>query len=140
MRVDASPTPADFGAQGEWPSHPDLLDWLAVEFIESGWDVKHLIKLVVTSDTYRQSSAATPAHFRIVRRLNADVFNLPNLLDRDWGLVRETTNREGAVLMSVTGWDAAANRSTYTVARPARNRVVPDASRWRIQLGVRWKS
>jgi hypothetical protein len=77
-----------------------------------------------------------------VRRfeVNADVFNLPNLLDRDWGLVRETTNREGAVLMSVTGWDAAANRPTYTVAPPARNRVVPDASRWRIQLGVRWKS
>ena len=53
-------TPADFGAQGEWPSHPDLLDWLAVEFMESGWDVKHLIKLIVTSETYRQSSAATP--------------------------------------------------------------------------------
>ena len=54
-------TPADFGAQGEWPSHPDLLDWLAVEFMESKWDVKHLIKLIVMSDTYRQASAATPA-------------------------------------------------------------------------------
>ncbi len=53
-------TPADFGAQGEWPSHPDLLDWLAVEFMDSGWDVKHLIKLIVTSETYRQLSAATP--------------------------------------------------------------------------------
>lgn len=53
-------TPADFGAQGEWPSHPDVLDWLAVEFMESGWDVKHLFKLIVMSDTYRQSSAATP--------------------------------------------------------------------------------
>lgn len=52
-------TPADFGAQGEWPSHPELLDWLAVEFIDSGWDVKHLIKLIVMSDTYRQSSSAT---------------------------------------------------------------------------------
>jgi hypothetical protein len=54
-------TPADFGAQGEWPSHPDVLDWLAVEFMESGWDVKHLLKLIVMSDTYRQSSAATAA-------------------------------------------------------------------------------
>ncbi len=54
-------TPADFGAQGEWPSHPDLLDWLAVDFMESGWDVKRLIKLVVMSETYRQTSAATPA-------------------------------------------------------------------------------
>jgi hypothetical protein len=46
----------DFGAQGTWPTHPDLLDWLAVEFRESGWDVKHLIRLIVRSSTYRQSS------------------------------------------------------------------------------------
>jgi hypothetical protein len=52
-------TAADFGAQGQWPSHPELLDWLAVEFMESGWDVKHLISLIVTSDTYRQTSHAT---------------------------------------------------------------------------------
>ncbi len=52
-------TPADFGAQGEWPSHPELLDWLAAEFTESGWDVKHLLKLMVLSDTYRQSSVTS---------------------------------------------------------------------------------
>jgi hypothetical protein len=46
----------DFGSQGTWPTHPDLLDWLAVEFRESGWDVKHLLKLIVLSRTYRQSS------------------------------------------------------------------------------------
>jgi hypothetical protein len=51
-----SRTADDLGAQGEWPSHPDLLDWLAVEFRESGWDVKHIIELMVTSATYRQSS------------------------------------------------------------------------------------
>ena len=49
-------TTEDFGAQGEAPSHPELLDWLAVEFVESGWDIKHLLKLMVTSATYRQSS------------------------------------------------------------------------------------
>lgn len=49
----------DSGSQGEWPTHPDLLDWLAVEFRESGWDVKRLIKLIVTSGTYRQSSVQT---------------------------------------------------------------------------------
>ena len=52
-------TPADFGSQGEWPSHPELLDWLAVDFVEHGWDVKHLVRLIVTSATYRQSSAAS---------------------------------------------------------------------------------
>ncbi len=53
-------TAEDFGAQGEWPSHPELLDWLAVEFMESGWDVKHMQRLIVTSATYRQSSRITP--------------------------------------------------------------------------------
>ena len=48
----------DLGSQGEWPSHPELLDWLAVEFRESGWNVKHLVQLIVTSRTYRQSSVA----------------------------------------------------------------------------------
>ncbi|MFT7035683.1 MAG: cytochrome c553 [Cyclobacteriaceae bacterium] len=52
-------TPGDFGSQGRLPSHPELLDWLAVEFMESGWDVKALIKLMVTSQTYRQSSKPT---------------------------------------------------------------------------------
>jgi hypothetical protein len=51
-------TSEDFGSQGEWPSHPDLLDWLADEFMHTGWNVKALHKLIVTSATYRQSSAA----------------------------------------------------------------------------------
>jgi mono/diheme cytochrome c family protein len=49
-------TSEDFGSQGEQPSHPELLDWLATEFIRTGWDVKRLQKLIVTSSTYRQSS------------------------------------------------------------------------------------
>jgi hypothetical protein len=48
----------DFGSQGAWPTHPELLDWLAVEFRESGWDVKHMVRLMVRSRTYRQSSIA----------------------------------------------------------------------------------
>jgi hypothetical protein len=48
----------DFGAQGELPSHPQLLDWLAVEFVDSGWNVRHLFKLMLLSSTYRQSSVA----------------------------------------------------------------------------------
>jgi len=53
-------TVEDFGVQGEKPSHPGLLDWLAVHFMESGWDVKVLCKLMVMSATYRQSSKVTP--------------------------------------------------------------------------------
>jgi len=50
----------DFGLQGAQPTHPDLLDWLAANFIESGWDVKQLHKLIVTSATYRQQAIVTP--------------------------------------------------------------------------------
>ena len=51
---------ADFGVSGELPSHPELLDWLAVEFRETGWNVKRLFKLMVTSAAYRQSAVTTP--------------------------------------------------------------------------------
>ena len=50
----------DFGLQGEWPSHPELLDWLAVELRENGWSVERTLKLLVTSRTYRQSSRTRP--------------------------------------------------------------------------------
>ena len=56
-------TSEDFGTQGDWPSHPDLLDYLAVSFIESGWDVKALTKQIVMSQTYKQASEATPERF-----------------------------------------------------------------------------
>jgi uncharacterized protein DUF1553/uncharacterized protein DUF1549/cytochrome c len=52
-------TPDDFGLQGQRPTHPELLDWLAVDFMEHGWDVKHLIRQIVTSETYRQDSNAS---------------------------------------------------------------------------------
>ncbi|WP_255713011.1 DUF1553 domain-containing protein [Rhodopirellula halodulae] len=62
-------TSEDFGNQGEVPSHPELLDELTVSFVESGWDVKALLKRIVMSKTYRQSSNATPEAF------NADAEN-----------------------------------------------------------------
>ncbi|MCG8649112.1 MAG: DUF1553 domain-containing protein, partial [Pirellulales bacterium] len=62
-------TSEEFGSQGELPSHPELLDWLAVELRDGGWDLKALVKLMVTSATYRQSSVTTP------EMLQADPFN-----------------------------------------------------------------
>ena len=62
-------TTSDFGRNGAQPSHPELLDWLAAEFVESGWSVKHLQRLIVSSATFRQGSAAHAAG------LNADAQN-----------------------------------------------------------------
>lgn len=59
----------DLGAQGEPPANPALLDWLATEFRASGWDVKHMVRTIVTSATYRQTSTATP------EQLAADPYN-----------------------------------------------------------------
>ena len=51
-------TPNDFGRQGEAPTHPELLDWLAVEFAERGWSIKQMHRLIMLSNTYRASSVA----------------------------------------------------------------------------------
>ncbi|HJM62949.1 MAG: DUF1553 domain-containing protein [Roseibacillus sp.] len=62
-------TAGDFGTMGQRPSHPDLLNWLAVEFRESGWDMKHVLRLIVSSAAYRQDSSSTP------RKINLDAAN-----------------------------------------------------------------
>jgi hypothetical protein len=52
--------PEELGAQGELPSHPELMDWLAAEFMDSGWDVKHMVRLLALSSTYQQASRNRP--------------------------------------------------------------------------------
>jgi hypothetical protein len=83
-------TAEDFGTQGERPSHPELLDWLATKFVRSGWDVKAMQRLIVTSAAYRQSSAVTPALLhrdpenRLLARMSR--LRLPAELIRDQAL------------------------------------------------------
>jgi hypothetical protein len=55
------PTPGDFGRLGERPTHPELLDWLAAEFMAKGWSAKHLHRLILTSKAYRQASTREPS-------------------------------------------------------------------------------
>ena len=80
-------TPEDFGLQGEFPTHPKLLDWLAVELIDSNWDLQHIIRIIATSETYRQSSRVTPELMdrdpenRLLAR--APRFRLPAWMIRD---------------------------------------------------------
>ena len=83
-------TTEDFGVQTEAPSHPELLDWLATEFVATGWDVKRLIRLMVTSATYRQDSRITPElqerdpENRLLAR--APRFRMPSWMIRDTAL------------------------------------------------------
>jgi hypothetical protein len=86
-------TSEDFGSQGAIPTHPDLLDWLAGQFIESGWDVKALHRLIVTSATYRQSSNATP------ELLASDASNALYARGPRWRMTAEMV-RDGALRAS----------------------------------------
>jgi len=83
-------TTEDFGVQSERPSHPGLLDWLALEFVKSGWDLKALYRRIVLSSTYRQSSVVTPAlrerdpNNRMLARMSR--YRLPSWMIRDQAL------------------------------------------------------
>ena len=83
-------TTEDFGVQSEYPIHLDLLDWLAVEFRESGWNMKGIQRIILNSATYRQSSRLSPALKArdIENRLyaRASRFRMPSMVLRDWSL------------------------------------------------------
>ncbi len=83
----------DFGSQGAPPTHPELLDWMAIEFMESGWDIKHMVKLMVTSGTYRQTSVADQ------KLVDRDPYNLWLARQGRWRLEAEMV-RDNALAVS----------------------------------------
>ncbi len=151
------PTPDDFGNQGRLPSHPDLLDWLAVTFVESGWDLKALQKRIVLSATYRQSSIADertreldpenewlargPAHRLSAEQIRDTALAASGLLVptiggpsvypyQPPGLWEELATRNATTYTQGTG-DALYRRSLYTVwkrSTPPPSAISFDAS------------
>ena len=121
-------TPEDFGAQGELPSHPELLDWLAAEFIASGWDVKALMKRIVLSATYRQDSNVAAVHREKDPRnrwlARAPRLRLPGNVLRDQaflvsGLLVEQQGGPSVFAYQPDGlWEEASN-ARYTVGKGA---------------------
>ena len=65
-------TPDDFGVSGAAPSHPQLLDWLATEFVDSGWSIKHIHRLILTSSVWRQSSRVSGSHRLAAEKVDPD--------------------------------------------------------------------
>jgi hypothetical protein len=139
-------TAEDFGSQGEHPSHPELLDWLAVQFVDDGWDVKRMVRRLVTSAAYRQATRVTPD------RLAKDPAD--RLLSRgpryrlDAETIRDQALAAGGLLVERLGgpsvkppqppglWEAVA----YTGSNTAR--FTPDAGREKVHrrsLYTFWK-
>ena len=136
-------TPEDFGLQGEQPTHPELLDWLAVEFQESGWNVKHLLKLMVTTRTFQQSSAwrtdlDDPENRLLARgpgyRLDAEV--LRDMVLWGSGLMADESGGEGIKPYQPPGmWKALAHPASNT-----KNYVQDKGEKlYRRSLYVYWK-
>lgn len=96
-----SATLIDSGNQGDWPSHPDLLDWLAAEFIGSGWDVRHMIRLMVSTDAYRLSSVPDPEALEIDPNNRLITRQMPHRLGAEE--IRDTALAAAGVLRKTEG-------------------------------------
>ena len=126
-------TTEDFGYQGEPPTHPELLDWLAVEFVKQGWSLKKLHRLIVTSATYRQSSRVTPALLATDRdcrllsrfprvRLDAEII------------------RDGALAASGLLTEKIGGPSVYPPQPDGVTEAAYDATKWNASTGTdRWR-
>ena len=138
-------TAGDFGSQGEFPSHPELLDWLATEFTATGWDVKKMHRLIVLSAAYRQSSQVTPEKLkadpenRFVSR--GPRFRLDAEMLRDnalfvSGLLNEKMGGRGVNTYQPPGiWEAVG----YTSSNTAKYRQDSGEALYRRSLYIFWK-
>ncbi|MFC1759732.1 DUF1553 domain-containing protein [Planctomycetota bacterium] len=138
-------TAGDFGSQGDWPSHPELLDWLAIEFVESEWDVKGLHRLIVTSATYQQSSrgsqesyASDPENRMLARgprhRLDAEQIRDNALMVS--GLLNDRIGGRSVKPYQPTGlWSAVG----YTSSNTARFKRDDGADLYRRGMYTFWK-
>jgi hypothetical protein len=125
-------TPEEFGLQGEQPTHPELLDWLAVDFRENGWDLKRLLRQLLTSRTFKQSSKARPKLKDPINKLwgRGPSFRLDAEVLRDlslWssGLLNRKIGGEGVKPYQPSGmWSAlshpASNTKNYVADRDDR--------------------
>jgi hypothetical protein len=91
----------DFGSQGQVPTHPELLDWLAVEFQESGWNVKHVLKLMLMSQAYRQSSV--PSQDALAKDPNNDLFSRQSRYRIEAEFVRDNALAVSGLLVKKIG-------------------------------------
>jgi hypothetical protein len=119
-------TPDDFGARGSSPSHPELLDWLAIELIRSGWSRKEMLRQIVTSATYRQTSRTTE------RAQSVDPLNVwlsrQNRLRLEAEIIRDITLQAGGLLQAEIGGPSILPPLPDYVTGISRNREWPLSS------------
>ena len=134
----------DFGGQGEVPSQPELLDNLAMEFVESGWDTKHMLRLIVTSATYRQSSAISDRSAKLLSHYDPQLFASQARFRLPAEMVRDNALAVSGLLVRKTG---GASVKPYQPAGYYRHlnfpkrKYVPhlDDRQWRRGVYVHWQ-
>lgn len=123
----------DFGRNGKRPSHPELLDWLAVEFMESGWSMKHLHRLIVTSRAYRTDSAAASDDVNLAKdaddrwlwRFPARRLEAEAVRDAMLAVAGDLDPALGGKEMELTQEPASRRRSLYFTCHPEGNGALP---------------
>ena len=131
-------TPSDFGFRGDPPTHPELLDYLAVKFVESGWSLKKLHRLIMTSATYRQASADNEAARKIdpenqlLWRMNRRRLEIESLRDSMLAAAGRLDLTAGGVPFALTAQPSVPRRSVYGFIE--RGRVPASAERFRLRF------